>query len=91
MYGARFFCFNFFFGPDLKFKGPIKGLTWFFKNQVDLIPGRKKVPVQYTKKDITIFDPDGVPLLRGWRDPDNELWRIAIVSDKEQQPPSSNH
>ena len=47
--------------------------------------------VQYTKKDVTIFDLDGVPLLRGWRDPDNELWRIAIVSDKEQQPPSSNH
>ena len=22
--------------------GPIKGLTWFAKNQVDLIPGRKK-------------------------------------------------
>ena len=34
-------------GPDLKFEGPRKGLTWFFKNLVDLIPGRKnKFPFQ---------------------------------------------
>ena len=47
--------------------------------------------MQYTKKDVTIFDPDGVPLLRGWRDPNNKLWRIAIVSDEEQQSPPNNH
>ena len=29
--------------------------------------------VQYTKKDVTIFDPDDVPMLRGWRDPNNKL------------------
>ena len=27
MNGARFPCFNFFLGPDLKSEGPIKGLT----------------------------------------------------------------
>ena len=47
--------------------------------------------VQYTKKDVTIFDPDGVPLLRGRRDPNNKLWRMAIVSDEEHQSPPSNH
>ena len=39
--------------------------------------------VQCTKKDVTIFGPDGVPLLRWWRDPNNKLWRIAIASDEE--------
>ena len=47
--------------------------------------------MQYTKKDVTISDSDGVPLLRGWRDPNNKLWRIAIVSDEEQQSLPINH
>ena len=47
--------------------------------------------VQYTKNDVVIFDPDGVPLLRGWRDPNSKLWRIAIVADEEQHAPHNNH
>ena len=44
VHGARFLCFNFFLAPNLKFEGPIKGLTCFLLNQVDLNPGRKKFP-----------------------------------------------
>ena len=47
--------------------------------------------VQHTKKNVTIFDPDGVPLVRWSRDQNNKLLRISIVSDEERQSPEESH
>ena len=30
-------------------------------------------------------------MLRGWRDPNIKLWRIAVVSDEEQQSPHNSN
>ena len=41
--------------------------------------------VKYTKKDVTIYNPQGVPIVRGWREaPPSKLWRMALVPDGKQ-------
>ena len=42
--------------------------------------------VKYTKTDVTIYNPQGVPIVRGWREsPPSKLWRMALVPHKDQQ------
>ena len=41
--------------------------------------------VKYTKKDVTIYNPKGVPIVRGWREaPPSKLWRMALVPEEKQ-------
>ena len=80
--------------PELRGRVPVEGhvIPTFAHNLTEICQFcDADCTVQYTKKDVTIFDPGGVSLLRGWRDPGNKLWRMAIVSDEKQQSPPSNH
>ena len=41
--------------------------------------------VKYTKFDVTIYNPQGVPIVRGWREaPPSKLWRMALVPGDKQ-------
>ena len=43
--------------------------------------------VTYTKTDVTIYDPSGVAIVRGWREPPpSELWRMSVVAEGEEVP-----
>ena len=74
--------------PELRGKVPIKGhvMPSFTHNLMGISQFcDADCMVQYTKKEVTIFNPRGEPLVKGWRDPKTKLWRIAIVSGEEQQ------
>ena len=62
--------------PELQGRVPIEGhvMPTFAKTLMGICQFfDADCTVQYTKKDVTIFDPDDVPMLRGWRDPNNKL------------------
>ena len=41
--------------------------------------------VKYTKKDVTIYNLQGVPIVRGWREsPPSKLWCMALVPEENQ-------
>jgi len=44
--------------------------------------------VLFSKAEVTVFGPDGSPILRGWRDDAGaKLWRFALRPDKDDLPP----
>jgi len=44
--------------------------------------------VLFSKTDVTVFSPDGSPILQGWRDEAGaKLWRFALRPDKDDLPP----
>ena len=45
--------------------------------------------VLFSKRGVTVYSPDGKPILTGWRDPcgTNRLWRFALQPHPQQLPP----
>ena len=47
----------------------------------------KDCSVLHTKNSVTIFDPQGTPILAGWREKDGaRLWRISLSTDDSPPP-----
>ena len=62
--------------PELRGKVPIEGhvMPTFSHNLMGICQFcDADCTVQYTKTDVTIFDPEGDPLVKGWRDPGTKL------------------
>ena len=44
--------------------------------------------VQFSKRDVTVFSPEGTPILTGWRDTlGAKLWKFALKPHEKQIPP----
>ena len=51
----------------------------------------KDCRVEFTKHTVVIYDPDGKPMLSGWREIDDcgnpKLWRVSLLPDEADLPP----
>ena len=80
--------------PELRGRVPVEGhvMPTFAHNLMGICQFCDvDCAVRYTNNDVVIFDPNGLPMLRWWRDPNSKLWRIAIASDEDQQASHNNH